>query len=119
MSQRCQTVCGPDTYEHFCQFSLDAVISELKEQVPDIYDLFMKLANVQSPSGENSTKEVKAISALCSVLNARSSRVKGMQLLMSMMLIGRSTSKQVGDYQRHIDSFCAYTVLLNVTQTSP
>ena len=90
LSHKCHTVCGPDTYEHVSEFSLDTVIGELKEQVPDIYDFFMKLANVQrniDSSGKSSTQEVKAISVLYTVFNARSRRVKGMQLLMSMMLI--------------------------------
>ena len=35
--------CGPDTYTNFLNFSIDGVIQELREQVPDIYELFMQL----------------------------------------------------------------------------
>ena len=33
--------------------------------------------------------------SLCSILNARSARTKGLQLLMGMMLMARATSRQV------------------------
>ena len=39
--------------------------------------------------------EIKAVTSLCSLLNARSVRTKGLQLLISMMLVARATSKQV------------------------
>ena len=47
------------------------------------------------PDSSTSIKEIKGVISLCTVLNARSNRVKGVQLLVSMMLIARSTSKQV------------------------
>ena len=93
------TACGPDSYEHFHGFSIDGVISELKEQLPDFYALVMQLADVKRNVEVPNTVQVKAVSALCTLLNAQSSRVKGMQLLLSMMLISRSTSKQVSGIQ--------------------
>jgi len=91
------TACGPDTLEHFHGFSIDRMIHELHEQVPDVYALFMQLGDVERnvSSGGTSAEELKAVSALCTVLNARCSRMKGMQLLISMMLIARSTGRQV------------------------
>ena len=94
------TACGPDSYEYFHGFSIDGVICELKEQVPDMYTFITQLADVQwnvGPDEVSRTLELKAVTALCTLLNARSSRVKGIQLLLSMMLISRSTSKQVGE----------------------
>ena len=94
-------ICGPDTPEHFQGFSLDGVIHELQEQAPDMYRFFMQLGSVEqndSSDGGTSTKEVKAVTSLCTLLNARSRRIKGLQLLLSMMLIARSTSKQVWIY---------------------
>ena len=44
-----------------------------------------------------SVQEIKAVSSFCTLLNARSSRVKGIQLLLSMMLVARSTTKQVNN----------------------
>ena len=92
------TVCGPDTYEHFQKFSIDSVIHELREKVPDVYAFFMELGNVNrvvQKEGSTSLQECKAIVSLCSILNARCVNVKGLQLLISMMLIARSTGKQV------------------------
>ena len=91
-------LCGPDTPDHFQNFSIDGVIQELQEQAPDMYKFFMQLCDVQrnvSPDSSISIKEIKGVTSLCTVLNARSNRVKGLQLVISMMLIARSTSKQV------------------------
>ena len=88
---------GPDTWEHFCQFSLDAVIAEMKSLAPNLYHLFMQLGNTSCnvESHETSTEHIKAVMSLCALLNARSMRVKGIQLLLSLMLIERSTNQQV------------------------
>ena len=97
-------LCGPDTPDHFQNFSIDRVIQELQEQAPDMYKFFMQLCDVQrnvSPDSSISIKEIKGVTSLCTVLNARSNRVKGLQLLISMMLIARSTSKQVHVYSEH------------------
>ena len=91
-------VCGQDTPDHFQNFSIDGIIQELQEQAPDMYKLFMQLCDVHQnvpPDSSTSIKEIKGVTSLCTVLNARSNRVKGVQLLISMMLIARSTSKQV------------------------
>lgn len=90
---------GPDSYVHFCEFTVEGMIRELQKQVPDVYGFFMHLGDVSRNVGPDgaSTQELKAITALCTLMNARSSRVKGMQLLISIMLIARSTSKQVGE----------------------
>ena len=93
--------CGPDTYTNFQSFSIDGEIQELPEQVPDIYELFMQLGDVHRNRDQDvtttSVQEIKAVSSFCTLLNARSSRVKGIQLLLSMMLVARSTTKQVNN----------------------
>ena len=89
------TVCG---CEHFCDFSIDSVICELRRHVQDVYAPFMHLGDVERNmhAGEaTSLPERKAVSALCTLLNAQCSRVKGMQLLLSVMLIARYTVKQL------------------------
>ena len=102
VQQSCLTVCGPNTYTNFQSFSIDGVIRELREQVPDIHELFMQLGDVHRNLDRNDTttsaEEMKAVNSLCTLLNARCSRVKGIQLLLSMMLIARSTTKQVNTY---------------------
>ena len=42
------------------------------------------------------TEEVKVVASMCSLLNARSARMNGLQLLVSMMLVARATSREVG-----------------------
>ena len=95
-----QQIChGPDTIEHFNAFSVDEVMRELQSHAPDVYQLFQTLGNTQRnrKSGQSiyTPEELKALMSACILLNARSNRVKGLQLLMSIMLVARSTSKQV------------------------
>ena len=94
-----QIVHGPDTPAHFTEFSLDAVIDELQSLAPNLLDLIMCLGDVDrnTPSGgaEVSREKMKAVTSMCLLMNARSARVKGIQLLLSLMLIARATNKQV------------------------
>ena len=101
LSPRCLAVSGPDSYEHFCEFTIEGMVRELQEMVPYLYGFFMHLGDVSrnissddAGHGHN-IRRMKAISSLCTLLNARSNRVNGLQLLVSIMLIARSTSKQV------------------------
>ena len=58
---------GPDTPDHFRDFSVDGVIHELQEYAPDIYRLFLHLGNVQQDvhcDGSNNTEEVKAVTSI-------------------------------------------------------
>ena len=91
--------CGPDTPGHFLDFSFDRVVCDLKKHTPDMYKFFMQLGNVHRNADcdaiSRSTEEIKALTSLCILLNARSARTKGIQLILSMMLVARSTSKQV------------------------
>ena len=87
---------GPDNVDNFTNFSLDAIISELQQYAPDLFSLFMELGETSPEIGaQRGYKEIIATSALCSLLGAHSSRAKGMQLLIGLMLIARSTSPQV------------------------
>ena len=90
---------GPDTVEGFESFSIDAVISEVKQCSPDLLSLFNRLGdvrqNVPDDCDDLAAEEIKAFIALCTLLNAKSRKVKGMQLFMGMMLTARATSRQV------------------------
>ena len=72
-------------------------VAELEKHSPELYQLFEKVGDTErnAEGDEQSTEGVKAICSLCSLLNARSSRAKGLQLMMSLMLIARSTARQV------------------------
>ena len=85
-----QVVDGPDT---------DTVITELKSNAPDVYELMMILGKMnrnQTPRDDSiNTEQRRAIMSMCTLLKARSARVKGVQLLISLMLIARATNRQV------------------------
>ncbi len=93
------TASGPDTQEHFERFSFDAITTELMTHAPDLYRLFLDLGDVRRRADDDddavTIPTMKATTSLCTLLNARSARVKGFQLMMGLMLIARATSKQV------------------------
>ena len=63
------TACGPDSYEHFHGFSIDGVIWELKEQVPDIYTFWQMFNGMlaQTKSLEHLNSRLSLHSAPCSM----------------------------------------------------
>ena len=87
---------GPSTPDHFHGFSMEAIIDDIRTSAPSVYQLFLHLGDTgRNVIGETSAEQRKAIMSLCTMLNARSQKVNGMQLLLSLMLIARATSKQV------------------------
>ena len=96
----CSQEHGPDTVERFEQFSMSAVISELQSNCPELYKLVQQLGSTQrnARDGARPDEELKAVMALCTLLNARSARTKGLQLMVSLMLVARATGRQVGIY---------------------
>lgn len=88
---------GPVSLEAFHHLDLDSIVTELRTYAPDLYHLCMAIGNTKrnQQKDEVTTEEIKVISSMCSLLNARSARVKGLQLLMGMMLVARGTSRQV------------------------
>ena len=102
---------GPDTVLHFRSFSLDAVIAELHAHAPDVVQLFQQLGRGDRFSDDQllRTGQLRSMTALCTLLKSRSVRVLGVQLLISFMLIGRATSKQVRIYVRtHVHFTCSH-----------
>lgn len=94
-----QVFYGPDTVEHFEAFSIDSIMSELRAGMPDVYRLFATLGKTErnraADQEGHTPEEMKALMSACILLNAHSNRLKGVQLLMSIMLVARATSKQV------------------------
>ena len=90
---------GPDTLPRLNHFSFDGVIEEFQMYAPELYHLFRQLGDSErnrSPQQSHLTvEEMKTVTSLCTLFNARSQRFKGLQLLMSLMLVARGTSKQV------------------------
>ena len=97
---------GPDTIQHLNSFSLKGILIDVVRQAPDLLQLFRVLSrssrNVHNDS--LSVEEIKSLVSLCILLNARTNRASGIQLLISIMLIARSTSKQVWEV------YCLFSV---------
>ena len=88
---------GPDSIDDLSDFSIDAVIAEFQSYAPSLYAFFQQFGHTHRNSSDTSlpVEEMKALMALCTLMNARSNRFKGLQLLLSMMFIARATNKQV------------------------
>ena len=96
-------VSGPDTPEHLKTFTIDGVLAELKSNAQNLLDLVLNIAKSDrnlalDEDDSNSVEKLKALVSVCTLLNARSARAKGMQLMISLMLIARATSRQVRIY---------------------
>ncbi len=87
---------GPNTQAHVSGFTRDEVVQELKRKCPRMYELFQEVARTQRTVAEDASvlplPELKVVMSMCTLLNARS---KGVQLLISLMLVARATNKQV------------------------
>ena len=92
-----QSLHGPDNIDELSDFSIDAIISEFQRYAPSIYAFFQQVGHTNRNPNESSlpVEQMKALMALCTLMNARSNRFKGLQLLLSMMLVARATNKQV------------------------
>ena len=95
-------VChGPNSIEHFKEFSMDTVSAEIKQNAPALYQLFQALCHnitmgeSDSRDEDHSQDDTKAVTSLSVVLKSRSSKVLGFQLLIGMMLVGRATNRRV------------------------
>ncbi len=94
---------GPDTEAHFHGFTMEGVVQDLKATCPQVYALVQEIARTQRNVPDDSSgdscmlplAELKGVMSMCTLLNARSNRVKGIQLLVSLMLVARATNKQV------------------------
>ena len=88
---------GPDTLEHLQSFSVSSILCDVQKEAPDQFHLFEMVGNTpRNAQSENVTvEEMKGLVSLCTLLNTRSQRAKGLQLLIAIMLIARATSKQV------------------------
>ena len=73
------------------------LIDELKSSCPELYKLMQHLGNTQrnAVAGSIPDEELKTVMAICTLLNARSARVKGLQLMISVMLVARGIGRQV------------------------
>lgn len=89
---------GPDTLEHFDRFSVDEVIAEMQINAPDLIELFNTIGQINRHDEADELvrlSQLRVMTSLVTLLKCRSVQVLGIQLLLTFMLIARSTSKQV------------------------
>ena len=71
---------GPDSPERLEGFTLDAFMREVKSLAPDLLHLFNTLGETRRNTGDEEegmmTEEIKVLCSLCTLINARSRRVK-------------------------------------------
>ena len=87
-----QSSHGPDNIDDLSDFTIDAIIFEFQHYAPSLYAFLQQLGHTSCNPCETSlpVEEMKALMALCTLMNTRSNRFKGLQLL-----IARATNKQV------------------------
>ena len=83
VGSRAMLLHGPDTVEHFAEFSMSAIIAEIQDTCPLVHELVHQLRRTQRNARGNTLpgEELKSAMALCTLLNARSARIKGGQLM--------------------------------------
>ena len=96
-------VHGPDTISNLEGFSLSSLLAELRQLAHGgIIELCISLgdtlrnADCDDVGGEDALIDnIKVLVSMCSLLNARSRQVNGLQFLLSLMLVALAINKQV------------------------
>ena len=81
IQHKCSETQGPDTIDHLHDSTIDSIITDLRQNSPDLYSLFLKIGDTRRNACDDeglSTEDIKAVASLCTLLNARSNRVKGL-----------------------------------------
>ena len=88
---------GPDTVDHFDGFTMGKLLEEFELFAPDVLQLLRALGHTGTHDDEevDPTADTKVVMAMCALLKSRTRKVLGLQLLISFMLVARSTSSQV------------------------
>lgn len=90
---------GPNNVENFEVFSMSSLVSELSKHAPELYEVFQTLGQTARLKDDrdqtDESYDVMAVMSLCTLLKCRSQKVLGIQLLITLMLLARSTNKQV------------------------
>ena len=103
---------GPDNIGQLSHLNIDDMVSEFRKFAPSLYHFFQVVGDTTRNSGSSDTRstfpveETKALVSACTLMNAQSNRFKGVQLLLSMMSIARSTNKQVHNKLSLINAHC-------------
>ena len=97
MNPHFQIYHGPDSTAHLEDVSVEQMIAEVNQQAPDVFRLLTMLGRAPSLTDTPGVNDMKTVNALCALTKGRSEEVLGIQLLVGLMLIARSTHvRQVG-----------------------
>ena len=100
---------GPDSITHFETFSIDAIIAEMLQCAPNLYQLLQSLGKSTPSEGDGSRlEEVRVATSLSILLKSRSTKVLGVQLLLTLMLLARLTSRQVKVWYMYMYMYTIY-----------
>ena len=86
---------GPNTVEHLAHFSIDSVVSELQQHVPDLHEMFQSLGK---SSDDDPNIEIKIITSHHIAMYPHQVPIKesiGSTIARLIYALVRSTSKQV------------------------
>ena len=67
---KCSVTQGPDMIDHLHEFSTDSIITDLREQSPDLYSLLLKIGDTRRNAHDDeglSTEDIKAVASLCTL----------------------------------------------------
>ena len=80
-----QVFHGPDSTDNLAKFSLDTLVDELRSQAPSLYGLLQEVGHTSR--NHNATEGIctEELKTICVLLNARTNRCNGMQLLMGLI----------------------------------
>ena len=94
---------GPDTISHFKDFNIDKLLAEFSEQAPNLFSLLSSLGQGQGSrvDADDKEHEVRVAMSMSILLKCCSVRVLGLQLLETLMLLARATSRQVTNKIMH------------------
>ena len=87
---------GPDNIIHFESFNVDIVIAEMLEFAPNLYGLLKSMEKGTLTNDGTQLEEVRIATSLSILLKSRSVKVLGVQLC--MMLLARSTNREVKNH---------------------
>ena len=85
---------GPNNITNFRNFTMDGMVEEMMTISPTLYGLFQTLGQTSRHAGDHGV-DVSVVMSLSTLLKCRSQKVLGVQLLITLMLLARSTNKQV------------------------
>ena len=89
---------GPNTVKHFNELSVDGIITEVSTYAPNLCELFNVLGQTgrhDEADDQAQLSKLRVMTLMTALLNCRSIQVLGIQLLVTFMMIARSTGRQV------------------------